>query len=75
MALSFFSSLSPSVFLSLRGLPNRPAKLHVLFLMLMALMFLVTVVSGYHYWLVAKNRSTLGKYKCLYSYIKLQLDM
>ncbi|XP_046906393.1 palmitoyltransferase ZDHHC15B-like isoform X2 [Hypomesus transpacificus] len=42
-------------------LPYRPAKLHVLFLMLVSLMFFVTLsfLLGFHCWLVARNRSTL----------------
>ena len=45
-------------------LPYRPAKLHVLFLMLVSLMFFVTLsfLLGFHCWLVARNRSTLGQY-------------
>lgn len=42
-------------------LPNGPAKFHVLFLMFVALMFLVSLMFllGYHCWLVVQNRSTL----------------
>lgn len=44
-------------------MPNGPAKFHVLFLMFVALMFFVSLMFlfGYHCWLVAKNRSTLGE--------------
>ncbi len=55
-------SLCP-VSLSQGDLPNGPAKFHVLFLMFVALMFFVSLMFlfGYHCWLVAKNRSTLGE--------------
>lgn len=59
-----FSQVSPSpVSFSQGDLPNGPAKFHVLFLMFVALMFFVSLMFlfGYHCWLVAKNRSTLGE--------------
>lgn len=59
-----FSQVSSSpVSLSQGDLPNGPAKFHVLFLMFVALMFFVSLMFlfGYHCWLVAKNRSTLGE--------------
>lgn len=58
----FWVSFSP-VSLAQGDLPNGPAKFHVLFLMFVALMFFVSLMFlfGYHCWLVAKNRSTLGE--------------
>lgn len=57
-----YCSFSP-VSHSQGDLPNGPAKFHVLFLMFVALMFFVSLLFlfGYHCWLVAKNRSTLGE--------------